>query len=222
MSGVSRYDVTEGGGLWKCDGGELVFYSDYDTLRTANQRLETELADANEKIDKAWNLSHQLDSGAYIPGALDAWKRPVLQRLPYETFGKRDINTSQYCNGWNDAGGYWKAHADDLTAANQRLEQEVGKLKAVMANQSARQFVGHDDQRHIDDLVAAGIRASDAEMKRLEGEVARLRADSERWKAVETAGGELTLRLHNSRPDRRAAIIDAALGGKGGVSECLK
>lgn len=34
--------------------------------------------------------------------------------------------------------------------------------------------------------------------------------DADRWRTVESAGGELTLRLHNSRPDQRAAVIDAA------------
>ena len=82
---------------------------------------------------------------------------------------------------------------DTLRTANQRLEQEVSKLKAVMANQSARQFVGHDDQRHIDDLVAAGIRASDAEMKRLEGEVARLKGQIEGLKDT-IAGAEMWIR----------------------------
>jgi hypothetical protein len=70
---------------------------------------------------------------------------------------------------------------DTLRTANQRLEQEISDLKMTVAEQSARQFVGHDDQRHIDDLVAAGIRASDAERLRLEGDVARLREALELW-----------------------------------------
>jgi hypothetical protein len=119
------------------------------------------------------------------------------------------------------------ANADylELQAANQRLEAQrdaillqarcwAGEAKA---QQSITREVGEilggaPDWGQIADSVAAIV----ADRQRLEGEVARLRADAERWKAVETAGGELTLRLHNSRPDRRAAIIDAALRGNGG------
>jgi hypothetical protein len=35
--------------------------------------------------------------------------------------------------------------------------------------------------------------------------------DAARWRAVAAAGGGLTLRLHNSRPDHREAVIDAAI-----------
>ena len=35
--------------------------------------------------------------------------------------------------------------------------------------------------------------------------------DAARWHAVEKAGSDLTLRLHYSRPDQRAAVIDAAM-----------
>ena len=80
-------------------------------------------------VDKAWNRSHQLEHGAYIPGALDAWKRPVLQNLPYDFSGNPGTPATQYCNGWNDAGGYWKAHADYL--ADQR-DQLAGLLREVI------------------------------------------------------------------------------------------
>jgi hypothetical protein len=118
------------------------------------------------------------------------------------------------------ASVYRMVDADDydtLSTANQRLEQEAGKLKAVMANQSARQFVGHDDQRHIDDLVAAGIRASDAEMKRLEGEVARLREVVAR--SAEACGAYIdnacSLEFMELLPSEIKAKC-AALRGKGG------
>jgi hypothetical protein len=108
-----------------------------------------------------------------------------------------------------------------LSTANQRLEQEISKLKTVMANQSARQFVGHDDQRHIDDLVAAGIRASDAERLRLEGDVARLREALELW----LTGYDEVAASPNFEPfphvAERVAKTRAALRGNG-VSECLK
>ena len=74
------------------------------------------VAELENIVDKAWNRSHQLEHGAYIPGALDAWKRPVLQNLPYDFSGNPGTPATQYCNGWNDAGGYWKAHVDDLLA----------------------------------------------------------------------------------------------------------
>lgn len=40
---------------------------------------------------------------------------------------------------------------------------------------------------------------------------AELKRDAERWKAVESAGGTITLRLHNTRPGCRADVIDAAM-----------
>lgn len=102
--------------------------------------ITEKLAALEEIVDKAWNRCHTLTDGEYIPGALNAWKRPVLQRLPYGIFGKRDMSTNQYCNGWNDSGGYWKAYADDLKesleAANDRAFRAseahvvtMGKLK---------------------------------------------------------------------------------------------
>lgn len=36
-------------------------------------------------------------------------------------------------------------------------------------------------------------------------------ADARRWAAVEQGGGELTLRIHNSRPDQRVTVVDAYL-----------
>ena len=38
-----------------------------------------------------------------------------------------------------------------------------------------------------------------------------LRVDAARWKAVESAGGTVTLRLHNTRPDGRESVIDTAM-----------
>lgn len=40
--------------------------------------------------------------------------------------------------------------------------------------------------------------------------------DAARWRLVETASSEVTLRLHNLRPDRRAQYIDAAIAAQGG------
>lgn len=86
------------------------------------ERLRADLAAANDKIDKAWNRKSNLDYQGYIPGALDAWKRPVKQHLPYDFSGNPGASATQYCNGWNDAGTYWKNHADDLSAKQAELE----------------------------------------------------------------------------------------------------
>lgn len=97
---------------------------------------EAELAKANEKIDKAWNRSHALDHEGFIPGALDAWKRPVRQHLPYDFSGNPGTSATQYCNGWNDCGGYWSAHASDLqqrlTSAGQRIAELTELLERML------------------------------------------------------------------------------------------
>ena len=41
------------------------------------------------------------------------------------------------------------------------------------------------------------------------------KVDAERWRMVERADGGLTHRLHNSRPDNRRAVIDAAIAATG-------
>ena len=56
---------------------------------------------------------------------------------------------------------------DTLRTANQRLDGEVARLTLAIANQTVRHFVGDDDQRQMDELVAAGIRADQQEIKRL-------------------------------------------------------
>lgn len=38
--------------------------------------------------------------------------------------------------------------------------------------------------------------------------------DGKRWIAIRDAGSELTLRLHNSRPDQREAVVDNAMKGE--------
>jgi hypothetical protein len=112
----------------------------------------------------------------------DHWKQLAAKRnyLLVSVIDPDSRTTCEYRVDPDNVRAMWVG-LDELRTANQRLEQEISKLKTVMANQSARQFVGHDDQRHIDDLVAAGIRASDAERLRLEGDVARLREALELW-----------------------------------------
>lgn len=77
--------------------------------------LLDDLESAQKKIDKAWNRSTPALDGC-IPGAMDAWKRPVKQHLPYDFSGNPGASATQYCNGWNDSGGYWKNHCLDLQA----------------------------------------------------------------------------------------------------------
>lgn len=51
----------------------------------------------------------------------------------------------------------------------------------------------------------------------MRGLLARLREaekDAARWKFVEKAGGSITLKLHNARPDYRESIIDTAMQGE--------
>ena len=101
-----------------------------------------ELTKANEKIDQAWNLSHSLDHQGFIPGALDAWKRPVKQILPYDFSGNPGASATQYCNGWNDCGGYWSAHAKDLQQRLTIAEQRNVGLRAFACEMVDATFEG--------------------------------------------------------------------------------
>ena len=113
---------------------EVVLSSDYDAAQSELAALREELATANEKIDQAWNRSHAIDHKGFIPGALDAWKRPVPQHLPYDFSGNPGASATQYCNGWNDCGGYWSGHAADLQQRLADAEQR-NALPADWADQ---------------------------------------------------------------------------------------
>lgn len=114
--------------------------ADFDRVTAERDAALAELAQANKKIDKAWNRTSALDHKGFIPGALDAWKRPVPQHLPYDFSGNPGASATQYCNGWNDCGGYWSAHASELqqrekalqallTAADERADVLEGLLR---------------------------------------------------------------------------------------------
>lgn len=118
-----------------CDP-EIGCRKELEAQRLRADTAEAELAKANDKIDKAWRRSHGLDDKAYIPGAFDAWKRPVPQFLPYDFSGNPGTNATQYCNGWNDCGGYWKAHANEVEAKLAASEQRIAEL---IADVSARE-----------------------------------------------------------------------------------
>lgn len=70
--------------------------------------------------------------------------------------GRDSAELRSLCQARDDA----RKERDQLKAANEQLTEAIG-------NQTARRFVGDDDQRKIDDLVAAGIR----EDKRLIGQL---------------------------------------------------
>jgi hypothetical protein len=67
MSGVERYEVTEGGGLFRCDGGDMVFYDDHERevrvaiaagirMQDDNQRLREALTGAGIWIKDVTNV----------------------------------------------------------------------------------------------------------------------------------------------------------------------
>lgn len=122
----------------------LELISDFDAQRLRADTAEAELAKANDKIDKAWRSSHKLDDKAYIPGAFDAWKRPVPQFLPYDFSGAPGTNATQYCNGWNDCGGYWKAHATEVEARLGAAEQRIASHESTL-----RHFATCADVRQV-------------------------------------------------------------------------
>lgn len=84
------------------------------------------------KIEQVRSRSVSLDysKDAVIPNALDAWGRVVPQHLPYDFSGNPGASATQYCNGWNDAGGYWKAHCVDIQSERDQLKTENDRLKA--------------------------------------------------------------------------------------------
>ena len=102
--------------------------------------LREDLTKATDKIDQAWNRKSCVDHKGFIPGALDAWKRPVPQDLPYDFSGNPGASATQYCNGWNDSGSYWSAHANELQqrlAAAEQRNAEWRELLRVMTNEYA-------------------------------------------------------------------------------------
>lgn len=76
----------------------------------------SELKECKNLLEKIKSMSCHVDTspGAFIPSSLDAWGRPVPQYLPYDFSGNPGASATQYCNGWNDAGGYWLNHVKYL------------------------------------------------------------------------------------------------------------
>ena len=127
MSEVQRFWSHEASNI-RC-----VREADFDRVTAERDAALAELSIANEKIDKAWNRTSAIDHKGFIPGAMDAWKRPVKQHLPYDFSGNPGASATQYCNGWNDCGGYWSAHTAELqqrlTAADERADVLEGLLR---------------------------------------------------------------------------------------------
>ena len=83
------------------------------------RELASEVSELNECkniLEKIKSTSCHVDTspGAFIPNSLDAWGSPVQQYLPYDFSGHPGASATQYCNGWNDAGGYWLNHVKYL------------------------------------------------------------------------------------------------------------
>ncbi|ALD76045.1 MULTISPECIES: hypothetical protein [Citrobacter freundii complex] len=83
------------------------------------RELASEVSELNEcknLLEKIKSTSCHVDTSkdAVIPNSLDAWGRPVPQYLPYDFSGNPCASATQYCNGWNDAGGYWLNHVKYL------------------------------------------------------------------------------------------------------------
>ncbi|MFJ2446800.1 hypothetical protein [Pseudomonas sp. NPDC087626] len=133
------------------------------------------------KIEQVRSRSVSLDysKDAVIPNALDAWGRVVPQHLPYDFSGNPGASATQYCNGWNDAGGYWKAHCVDIQSERDQLKTENERLHKLVSWQgdannevtiSAGQLMKHMDER--DQLKA--------ESDRLKAEVDSLTREADR------------------------------------------
>jgi hypothetical protein len=94
------------------------------------EQARHDLNAANGLIKKIKSNSWHVDTseGAFIPNSLDAWGRPVPQYLPYDFSGNPGASATQYCNGWNDSGGYWLNHVRDL---EERLRSAMEQLESA-------------------------------------------------------------------------------------------
>lgn len=144
----------------------------YEDVVAELEAVTADLAKANEKIDQAWNRSSELDYQGFIPGALDAWKRPVKQHLPYDFSGNPGASATKYCNGWNDSGSYWSAHAKDLqqrlTVAEQRADEMAHALTIADEYLCAAEPLldrGEDDSFNIEPAIIAVRDALKAALK---------------------------------------------------------
>lgn len=132
--------------------------SKYEDVVAKLDAVTAALAKANEKIDQAWNRSSELDYQGFIPGALDAWKRPVKQNLPYDFSGNPGASATQYCNGWNDSGSYWSAHAKDL---QQRLTVAEQLLSEALCHAQRMEPISASLFNRIDEAIGVALKPAE-------------------------------------------------------------
>ncbi|MDE9574442.1 hypothetical protein L2106_13595 [Citrobacter portucalensis] len=98
------------------DRHRQVIYIAAESLLDELEATENELNTCKSILEKIKSTSCHVDTspGAFIPNSLDAWGRPVPQYLSYDFSGNTGASATQYCNGWNDAGGYWLNHVKYL------------------------------------------------------------------------------------------------------------
>ena len=145
MSEVHRYKVVKmlsevGNRIgYSPHGPEVVLASDYDSLLAERDQLKAENEQLRAKLEKIRDRPcsvHGATADSVIPNALDAWGRPVPQYLPYDFSGNPGASATQYCNGWNDAGGYWKNHCIGL-------EQKLAGFSSDQKNSDSQETISH-------------------------------------------------------------------------------
>ena len=107
-----------------------------DTVLALIERIEAAERERDELEDKLNYIKStycHVDTAknAFIPGCLDAWGRPVPQYLPYDFSGNPGASATQYCNGWNDSGGYWLKHVGYLQQKLSDAEAELARRDAA-------------------------------------------------------------------------------------------
>lgn len=97
------------------------------------EAAERERDELKDKLNSIKSTYCHVDTAknAFIPGCLDAWGRPVPQYLPYDFSSNPGASATQYCNGWNDSGGYWLKHVGYLQQKLSDAEEELARRDAA-------------------------------------------------------------------------------------------
>ena len=139
------------------------------SLVEALEKAQAELAKANGVLDKIKSTSCHVDTseGAAIPESLDAWGRPAPQHLPYDFSGNPGASATQYCNGWNDAGGYWLNYVRVLESRTVTVKLPKYSVAEVMLlsgfdRQYAEGWCSGNDNA-INEMKLAGIQVIEGE-----------------------------------------------------------